>query len=142
MINLDKMADLLERHEGRRRYPYRDSVGLLTIGIGFNLDEVGLYDEEMDFIVQNRIRKTFYEVWKNIPQSRVLCNTRMSVLVDMAYNMGIHRLLGFKKMFLAIMAGDFDTAAAEMLDSKWATQVGGRAIRLANMMRTGLWEDD
>jgi lysozyme len=141
MFDLDKAADLLERHEGRRRYAYRDTEGLLTIGIGFNLDDVGLYDVEMDFILRNRIRLMYVELMRVKPLIKSLTETRQIVLVDMAYNMGITRLLGFKKFFAALAEADYTRAAAEMLDSKWAGQVGVRAIRLSKMMGTGKWAE-
>jgi lysozyme len=138
---MEKMADLLERHEGRRRFAYKDSVGKLTIGIGFNIDDEGLYPEEMDWILRNRIQKIYNQLLYKIPEFRDLSCVRQMVLVDMTYNMGLPRLMGFKKTLTAIAVGDYLTAAREMLDSKWATQVGGRAIRLARMMRTGEWLD-
>lgn len=141
MIDIDKVADLLERHEGRMRFPYRDSMGLLTIGIGFNLDDEGLYPEEMDFILHNRIGKVERWLWSHIPEFCSLNGVRQAVLVDMAFNMGTSRLMGFVLMFIAISAKDYEDAAAEMLDSRWAVQVGGRAIRLSNMMRTGRWAE-
>jgi lysozyme len=141
MYCIERMADLLERHEGRRRWAYRDSEGYLTIGIGFNLDGEGLYDVEMDFILRNRIKLATIEIESAFPQFARLNAVRQIVLVDMTYNMGLTKLLGFQRMFIALDAQDYDAAAAEMLDSLWATQVGGRAIRLSNMMRTGRWEE-
>lgn len=141
MLDIEKLADLLERHEGRRRWAYRDSEGYLTIGIGFNLDSDGLYDEEMDFILRNRIKLKYGDLARVRPLVRNLCETRQIVLVDMAYNMGVRKLLGFKRMWLALYANDFEEAAVEMLDSVWADQVKGRAVRLSNMMRTGRWEE-
>lgn len=141
MYCMERMADLLELHEGRRRWAYRDSEGYLTIGIGFNLDSEGLYDVEMDFILRNRIKLASIEIESAFPQFARLNATRQIVLVDMTYNMGLTKLLGFERMFIALDAQDYEEAAVEMLDSLWADQVKGRAVRLANMMRTGRWEE-
>ena len=68
---------------------------------------------------------------------RGLDDVRQRVLVNMAFNLGITRLLGFKNTLAAMQAGNYADAAKGMLDSKWATQVGARATRLAAMMRDG-----
>lgn len=138
----EKAKELLELHEGRRRYPYKDTVGKLTIGVGFNLDDEGLYDEEIDFILDNRLNKVYEEAQAAFPDFRTLNNARKTVIVDMLFNLGLVRLKGFKKMWAAVGMRDFKGAATEMLDSKWATQVGPRATRLAEMMRTGEWPEN
>lgn len=58
----------------------------------------------------------------------------------MHFNIGLARLKGFAKALAAIERGDYKTAAAEMLDSKWARQVGKRASELAKQMETGQWQ--
>ena len=137
----DKASGLIELHEGRRRLPYRDTVGKLTIGIGFNLDDVGLYDEEIDFILRNRINRVDLELRTAFKETYTNLNTvRKVALIDMAYNLGIIGIAKFHKMWQALEAQDYRLAATNMLDSKWATQVKGRATRLAQMMRTGEWE--
>jgi lysozyme len=67
-------------------------------------------------------------------------NVRRFVVKNMLFNIGLGRLLGFKKMLAAVRAGDYDRAAEEMMDSKWARQVKGRAVELAEMMRTGEYD--
>jgi lysozyme len=61
----------------------------------------------------------------------------MRVLANMAFNAGVDGLLKFRRMLLAVERGHYDQAAREMLQSKWATQVFGRAVRLAEMMAKG-----
>lgn len=139
MIDPQKMALLLERHEGRRQFPYRDSVGKLTIGVGFNLDDVGLHPEEIDFILSNRIELVRTRLLQVLPEYRDMSAIRRMVLIDMVFNLGLTRFLKFKRMLAAIALHDYNLAAEEMLDSKWATQVGGRARRLAEMMREDTW---
>ena len=139
MIDKARMVELLTRHEGIRRFPYKDSVGKLTIGIGFNLDDTGLFPEEMTFILENRIDKLVQACTAVVPGYRALCQVRQMVVVDMAYNLGLDGLLKFRKMMAALVAKDYEEAAFQMLDSKWADQVGGRATRLSDMMRSGEW---
>lgn len=133
---------LLTLHEGVRRFPYRDSVGKLTIGIGFNLDDEGLYPEEMEFILENRLNKVYSLAIKEFDSFRQLGFVRQMVIVDMLYNMGPSRVKGFKRMWAAIDKKDYQLAAKEMLDSKWARQVHGRADRLALMMETNQWPEN
>jgi lysozyme len=137
-----KVLKLLELHEGRRTFPYRDTVGKLTIGIGFNLDDVGLLPEEIDFVLRNRVSLVRTRLEDVLPVFSTLDEVRQAVLIDMAYNLGTEGLLKFKMTLNSIRAGRYQEAAEMMLDSRWADQVGRRAYRLAEMMRTGQWPDD
>jgi len=131
------LAKQLELHEGRRAHPYRDTVGKLTIGVGRNLDDKGLSEEEIDVLLDNDITEAWQELTRSLSWFPSLDDVRQHVLLDMAVNLGVAGLLQFKKMLAACERRDFDGAAAEMLDSKWATQVGDRAKTLDRMMRTG-----
>lgn len=130
-------CQLIERHEGRRNKPYKDTVGKLTIGVGFNLDDVGLLDDEIDVILRMRLGKLWAVLSTKLPYFNSLVLARQIVLLDMAFNLGIEGLLKFKQTLAAVAAGSYSVAADRMLDSKWAVQVGGRATRLATMMETG-----
>lgn len=133
---IESLEDMLIRHEGLRLKPYRDSVGKLTIGVGRNLDDVGITEEEARYLLKNDIQKAVAEA-KRFPWYAKLNNPRKQAIIDMIYNLGASRFLGFKKMLAALEAGDYEAAAREMLDSKWAQQVGRRATELAEIMRTG-----
>lgn len=133
------IVELLTLHEGVRRFPYRDTVGKLTIGVGFNLDDVGLYPEEIEFILKNRIARKAMEIEKYLPWVEDLNEARTAVIVDMAFNLGVNGLLGFKRTLASVHRGEYALAAKQMLESKWARQVGNRAKRLSRMMETGEW---
>jgi lysozyme len=133
------LKDQLKRDESLRLMPYHDSVGKLTIGFGRNLDERGISSAEAEMMLENDISETVAEVSRALPWALELDQARRAVLTNMAFNMGIGGLLGFRKALAAMRRGDWDLAAREMLDSKWATQVGARATRLATQMRTGQW---
>jgi lysozyme len=134
-----RLAEQLDRHEGRRQKPYKDTVGKLTIGVGRNLDDVGLFDDEIDRMLANDIERAVRGLVSRYPSwFPSLDPVRQAVLVNMAF-MGLSRLAGFTKMLTAVARHDFETAAIEMLQSKWADQVGDRALELAQMMRTGTW---
>ena len=131
-VNLDALHHDLERDEGRRHKPYRDSVGKLTVGVGRNLDDIGLADDEVDHLLDNDIARAIRGLDRAIPWWRqVPGEARRRALVNMAFNIGIPRLMSFKKMLAALRRGAWTEAKAEALDSKWARQVGARAQRIA-----------
>lgn len=129
----------LNKSEGRKRFPYRDTVGKLTIGVGFNLDDVGLYDEEIDFILQNRVRLAAVDAAK-LPVYAKLDPIRQTVLVDMVFNMGLDTVKKFRNTLAYMEQGDYAAAARGMRNSLWARQVGKRAEELAKIMETGSLE--
>lgn len=130
--------DQLRRDEGVRHDLYKDSLGNWTFGVGFTFP---LDDAEIDFILHNRVELATDDVENNICRLTPTAGPiRFGVLVNMCYNMGIKRLLGFTKFIAAYKAGNWNAAATEMLASTWAKQVGPRATRLAEQMRTGAWQ--
>ena len=116
--------------------PYRDTVGKLTIGYGRNLDDVGIEPEEADWMLDHDIAIRIGALHARLRWFDQVDPVRQRVLINMAF-MGVEKLLGFHKMLAALMVRDYETAARELLDSKYATQVGQRAVRLAHMLRTG-----
>lgn len=136
-MNTDLFIAELERDEGKRSKPYRDTVGKITIGIGRNLTDVGLSDDEIYYLLRNDIARAEAGLDDKLPWWRTLDEVRQRVLANMALNMGINGLLGFKNTLRAVQEGRWDEAATGMLNSMWAKQVGARAMRLADMMRTG-----
>ena len=133
----ERITELLVQHEGMRLKPYKCTAGKLTIGVGRNLDDVGITNYEAMALLKNDIARVKQELYGNLPYFEALDETRQVVLIDMCFNLGISRLLKFKKMFLALNAGLYDVAASEMLDSRWAKQVGKRALELSIMMKGG-----
>lgn len=137
-MDLKKLREELENDEGVRLKLYKDSLDIQTIGIGFNLQDPGLYPEEIDFIYENRVSKVFADLDRALPWWVTLSEPRQRVLANMCYNMGIKRLLGFHHMLDAAKAGNFESAAEEMRHSAWFDQVGPRAVRLKETFRTGV----
>jgi lysozyme len=154
----DNLIEKLIAHEGLRLEVYQDSLGINTIGIGRNLDDRGITQDELDwmdyptiehvysdgiteadaiYLAQNDVQIVEEELLAAHPCVENLDAVRQLVLVDMAFNMGVPRLCKFKNMWSAIHEGKFEAAAREMLDSRWATQVKGRATKLANAMHNG-----
>jgi lysozyme len=137
-IDGDKAAKYITMNEGFRRDMYKDTEGIWTIGIGFNL-EAGFTEEECNLILRHRMGKIISDFARRLPQYLDVCQVRKIVLLDMAYNLGVDGLLKFRKMLAAIDRRDYELAAKEMLDSRYARQVKGRAQRNALMMETGEW---
>lgn len=133
------IEEQLERDEGYRQFAYKDSVGVLTVGIGRNLEHVGISKEEAIALLRNDVARAIVSLRRAFPWFDSLSQPHQGALVNMTFNMGIDGLSAFRLMLQAIERGDYDSAAKEMLDSKWAKQVGLRAERLAQQMRLNQW---
>ena len=148
----------LIKHEGLKLQVYKDTLGIDTIGIGRNLEDRGITKEELEaldiptidhvyeygiteadavYLATNDVQIVEEELVRAHPCVDRLDSVRQLILMDMAFNMGVPRLCKFKKMWNAVHEEDFPTAAKEMLDSRWARQVKGRATKLANAMHNG-----
>jgi len=136
----DQLREQLIKHEGLRLRPYLCTAGKLTLGVGRNLDDIGISKTEAMHMLDNDISRVVEETRKVFPVIEDIDMVRQDVLFNMSFNMGINRLKQFKKMWAAIEAHDWDGAAKEMLDSKWADQVKFRSIELARQMRTGEYD--
>ena len=137
-MNLEKLEDQLIRHEGLVLDIYKDSVGIWTIGVGRNLEHVGLRSEaEARYLLRSDIVAIRAELEKAIPWIGDLDEVRQRCLMDMAFNLGVAGLMKFEKTLQLIAQGNLSGASLEMLRSRWAKQVGRRAITLSEMMATG-----
>lgn len=133
---VDSLRDQLEADEGVRARPYKDIYGNITIGIGRNLDGNGLSPDEIDYLYQNDIKRCKADLSKCDWYSKQPESIRNAIM-NMCFNMGINKLLGFKKMILALDVKDYQRAANAALDSLWAHQVPLRAKRIAAIIREG-----
>jgi lysozyme len=133
------LREQLQREEGVRLTPYRDSRGYLTIGYGHCLDTTPISARAAEVILDDDVAAAEAAVGGRLPWARRLDPPRWAVLVGMAFQMGPGGLLGFTQMLTAVERGDWEAAAAAMLDSLWARQTPERARRLAEQMRTGAW---
>jgi lysozyme len=149
---MNRIKAQLVRHEGLRLKPYRCTAGKLTIGIGRNLDDCGISQSEAYIMLINDIMNCEKQLQQKIPDIyNGLDEVRKSVLLNMCISipqsrfaplrepcyLGINGLLGFKNTLAFVKAGDWERAANNMLVSRWAKQVGRRAIELSELMRKG-----
>ena len=133
----------LKRDEGEVLHAYQDHLGYWTIGIGILIDKRkggGLRPEESEFVFRNRLKLLDAELTRRLPWISKLDPARKGVLINMAFQMGVAGLLGFKNTLALIEAGQYQDTAKAMLQSKWATQTPARAQRLSNQMATGQWQ--
>lgn len=140
----NKLREELIRDEGWRLEAYRDSVGLWTIGVGHLLGKscrmISITIDECEALLDHDVEIAKDSVARLLPgwfDDVSRDDVRSRALINMAFNLGGYRLGQFKKFLKAMDEGRFDAAAKEMLDSKWAGQVGARAQRLAKMIREG-----
>jgi lysozyme len=134
------IIEQLKRDEGLRLKPYKDSIGKLTIGIGRNLTDVGISEDEANMLLTNDIAHANGMLSQVLPWSQGLDDARLGALLNMTFNMGMGALLQFKKFLGFMQAGQWADASQEMLNSEWAKQVGSRAYRLSVQVGTGEWQ--
>lgn len=130
------IQELLKKHENLRLKMYLDSLGIPTIGYGFNLRDnpitQKIAQELLDLILTPIISQLSAYPWFT-----QLNENRQAAIADMAYNMGISNLLQFHRMLQALQERNYQEAASQMLNSLWAKQVGIRAPEDAEIIRTG-----
>lgn len=132
---------MLEQHEGKRPKLYQDTGGIPHIGVGRNLNN-GLRDDEIDLMLENDIQQCIEECAAAFPWFNTLDQTRQDVLTMLCFNMGLTRLNQFVKTLALIEQGLFEESALELLDSRWAVQVGeNRSSTLAGMLASGDYPD-
>lgn len=135
----DILRKQLIRDEGSRSYAYQDSRGYWTIGIGHLIDRRGgsLKDKFITAIFEDDLDEKAEQLDKALPFWRSLDEPRQRVVINMAFNLGVDGLLTFHNFCAALERKEFETAAAEILDSEAAKQLPARYLRLSDQMRTG-----
>ncbi len=125
------------KDEGFRQFPYLCTAEKMTIGIGRNLDDVGITEKEALYLLENDIEKSIKEAKEIFSCFDNHNQVRKEVIINMIFNLGKTRFLGFRKAIQAIKDNDYMLAGSEMMDSKWYNQVGSRAARLVQEMKSG-----
>ena len=136
---MSKLVEQLKRHEGIRTHAYQCTANMTTVGVGRNIDEdggIGLSIDEIEFLLENDIKRCKQELI-SFPWFSQIDSVRQDALINLCFNLGMTRLLGFRNALTAMSEGDYDKAADEFMDSRWAKQVGSRAEEVCAMIRTG-----
>lgn len=138
MVDIEKLKKDLLIDEGLRLKPYKCTQGKITIGIGRNIEDIGISKEEADFMLENDIDRVELELDRNFTWWRKMSEPRQRALMNMCFQLGIGGLLGFKKMLGAMERGDFVTASLEAMDSDWAEQTqDSRVNRIVETIKNG-----
>lgn len=157
MISDDVCVQRLAINEGIVLKPYKCPAGKLTIGIGRNIDDnpittkelayIGhdcrrkaITEEQANFLCRNDLKRVRQELDMFLPWWSNLSPDRQYVMIDLCFNMGISTLLTFKRTLDSIATGYYEKAASQLLQSKYARQVGKRAERNADALRTGIYK--
>jgi lysozyme len=143
---MDRLIEQLKRHEGVETHAYDDTgapvdcLGKITLGVGRNIDPrggIGLSMDEIEYLLSNDILRCIKELSTEYPWFGDLDEVRQEAIINIFFNLGATRFRGFKRALAAMENGDYARASVEFLDSRWAKQVGGRALELTDIIRSG-----
>ena len=137
---MNQLIEQLKRHEGIRLKPYKCTSNKLSIGIGRNLEDIGITEKEAEMLLLNDIEEAKRQLLHHMPWTQELDEVRFSALLNFVFNVGIGTALKFVNAMAQLKDENYDMAAQELLDSRWAKQVGNRAKEVAEQLRTGEWQ--
>ena len=133
-MNRTRLRNTLIRHEGLKLLPYKCTAGKVTLGVGRNIEDRGISKETAMQMLDEDIELCLNELMERLNYFETLPTEVQETLVNLCFNMGISRLMKFQLMLGAIQAGQYELAAKELLDSRYARQVGKRAEELAAIL--------
>jgi lysozyme len=134
------IEDLLKKEEGWIPHAYQDHLGYWTIGYGKLIDKRkggGITVEEGEYLLRNEVSRKSDELFKALPWTKLLDEVRQTVLIAMAFQMGVEGVLKFHNTLAHLMVGDWEEAANGIRASLWARQTPARAERMAKAIETG-----
>ena len=134
---MTELIEQLKRHEGIKLTPYKCTSDKLTIGVGRNLEDVGISEEEAEMLLQNDIQRAVSQLKERFPWTLELDEVRFAALINFTFNVGIGTVSKFVNAMALLKGKKYDMAADEFLNSRWAKQVGGRALELTDLIKTG-----
>lgn len=137
---MTQLVEQLKRHEGLRLKPYKCTADKWTIGVGRNLEDVGISEQEAEMLLQNDIQRATEQLVQRFPWTKELDEVRFSALINFTFNVGIGTVSKFKNAMGLLKQKNYDMAANEFLNSRWAKQVGYRATEVTEQIRTGEWQ--
>jgi lysozyme len=137
---MTELIEQLKRHEGIKLTPYKCTSDKLTIGVGRNLEDVGISEEEAEILLQNDIQRAVGQLKERFPWTLELDEVRFAALINFTFNVGIGTVSKFVNAMALLKGKKYDMAADEFLKSRWAEQVGQRAVDVTEQIRTGEWQ--
>jgi lysozyme len=136
---MNKLIEQLKIHEGFRSNVYTCSGGKKTVGYGRNLQDIGISEEEAEMLLKNDIYEATNQLLNAFPFMATFSDVRISAMINFTFNVGIGTVRKFSNTIEYLKNEDWEAAADEMMDSKWAEQVGDRSIQITEQIRTGRW---
>jgi len=136
---MNKLIEQLKIHEGFRSNVYTCSGGKKTVGYGRNLQDIGISEEEAEMLLKNDIYEATNQLLNAFPFMATFSDVRISAMINFTFNVGIGTVRKFSNTIEYLKNEDWEAAADEMMDSKWAEQVGDRAIQITEQIRTSRW---
>ena len=134
---IEKVKARLREKEGLMLKPYKCPTGHLTIGYGRNLEARGISIKDAEFMLAEDVAAAIGDLRRVLPKFETYSEERQVALIDMMFNLGVGAFLEFVRMIAAIEAGDWEEAARQVLASKYAKQVGPRAVEVSQMLKGG-----
>ena len=135
-MDMSNLKKPIIRHEGKKKKLYKCTADKWTIGVGHNIEDNGLSEAAIQFIFEEDLSTAIAECHRNIIGWENMPGTVQEALVNLVFNMGINRLMQFKKTLGYLRHGEFEEAADELLDSRYARQVPSRAQEVSDMIRS------
>ena len=137
---MNQLIQQLKLHEGLRLKPYKCTSGKLSIGVGRNLEDIGISEKEAEILLLHDIEEAERQLAAHFPWTQDLDEVRLAALINFTFNVGIGTVGKFVNAMALLRDGNYDMAADEFLNSRWAKQVGQRAIDVTDQIRTGEWK--
>lgn len=151
-LSMNLLVAELRRDEGVRYTLYLDTAKppKRTTGVGHNLTvsplptgwTYPLNDSQVNQLLAHDLAVTFAALDLHLAWWRNLDDVRQRVMANMAFNMGVAKLMNFQRALSAMQSGDYASASAQMEASAWFKEVGARAVRLCQAMKTGIMPDE
>jgi lysozyme len=135
----ETLEDRLKRHEGFSSAPYLDTTGHWTVGYGHQCprSHLPVTEPQALAILQSDIQLARSNIFRYLPWMKSVDLVRQDVFVELAFEMGLEGLLGFHRTLTDAQDGLWVKCSTDVLLSDWAVQVKGRALELAQILRTG-----
>jgi lysozyme len=133
-MDYDRLKKQLVVHEGLELKPYKCTANKTTIGVGRNIEEVGISEDEAMYLLENDIKNVVAQCHATFSWFDGLTDIRKEAIVNLVFNMGLSTFCKFKNTISYLEQGLYELAGTELLDSNYARQVGQRSVDVANMI--------
>jgi lysozyme len=134
-MNIRQLFESVKSHEGFRSDVYKDTLGFDTIGYGFAIKDLKMDEDIAGIILERKLLSLIIKVYNKFPWVSISPDEVQEVVIEMCYQLGVSGFSRFRKTIGYMESADYEKAAAEMLDSRWAKQTPNRALELSNKVK-------